>query len=516
VLLGLAANALALRAADTPKAGDGAKPADGGKAADDGNAGDNAKAAESSTPTKAAKAEGTNADHELIQQLLVQIEALQNRVAELEARDHGAATSEDAAATPATAHGAAPSGLSAPPTASSLGPTLGTTQPAAPLGVAPGAPTVPVAPAAAAPPPLPAAASTTEEAQEGGHNMSLPGGPKLNIRGFLDFNADLGTAANPLIYPLTVPPPTTIHNTFQFGEFDLFLSSRLSDTVSFLSEVVFGADASNFWGIDIERAQISYKPNPYFQISAGRMHTAIGYYNTTYHHGTWFQTATGRPYMYFYEDSGGILPVHIVGVEVQGLIPHTGSWNAHWIAEIGNGTSSAFIGQPIVAEPVQNFVSDTDHKAFNIAGYIKPEWLSGLQIGGNYYNDERVPAGNPHVNNIITGAYVVYATPVWEFFNECEVQQDHSVGSAITYKSPLCYTQFSHKFGKYRPYFRWQEVNVPVNDPLYGTVGRFEGPSFGTRFDLTEFAALKLQYNRIYTRNPLAKNGVDGQVSFTF
>jgi hypothetical protein len=343
--------------------------------------------------------------------------------------------------------------------------------------------------------------------------MSLPGGPKLIIRGFLDFNFDAGSVANPLIYPLTVPPPATVHDAFQFGEFDLFMSSKLSDRINFLSEVVFGADASNFWGIDIERAEITYKPSQYFQLSGGRMHTAIGYYNTAYHHGTWFQTATGRPYMYFYEDSGGILPVHIVGLEAAGLIPGLEKVNAHWIAEVGNGVSSSFIGQPIVSQPVQNFVSDTDHKAFNLAGYVK---LGDVQIGGNYYNTVRVPDGIPHVNNTITGAYVVYLTSTWEFFNELQVQRDHLFGSAITHNTPLGYTQLSRKFGKYRPYFRWQEVNVPVNDPLYGTVGRFDGPSFGLRMDFADYAALKVQYNRIYTRDPLAKNGLDSQVSFTF
>ena len=34
-------------------------------------------------------------------------------------------------------------------------------------------------------------------------------------------------------------PPTTVHNGFQFGEFDLFMSSNLSNAIHFLSEVVF-------------------------------------------------------------------------------------------------------------------------------------------------------------------------------------------------------------------------------------------------------------------------------------
>lgn len=451
--------ALPVRPASDPGGAEGDKPSDAGGRA---------------SPSKPAE----SSDHELIEQLLAQIEELNARVVELESRG---------ADKPAEGSVAA-SGAASPRALAFLAvPPLGGVSPASAAPETP-APTA-TASANASPPPEP----------QDGHDMSLAGGPSLNIRGFLDFNFDAGRVANPLIYPLTLPPPNTVHDAFQFGEFDLFLNSRLSSRINFLSEVVFGSDASNFWGIDIERAQITYKPSQYFQISGGRMHTAIGYYNTAYHHGAWFQIATGRPYMYYYEDAGGILPVHIVGLEATGLIPGSGKLNAHWIAEIGNGESSSFIGQPIVSQPVQNFASDTDHKAFNLAGYVK---FSSLQIGGNYYNTIRVPDGIPHVNNTITGAYVVFSNPAWEFFNELQVQRDHLFGSPVTYNTPLGYTQISHKFGKYRPYFRWQEVNVPANDPLYGTVGRYEGPSPGLRMDFADYAALKVQYNRIYTRNP--------------
>jgi len=377
-------------------------------------------------------------DHEMVEALKAQVAALESRVNELESRDHPAL----AAASPAAA----------------------SYQPAVAVSDTVGPATVAAAPAPAPDPQM-------------GNMMDMSAGPKLNFKGFLDFNFDAGSDANPLIYPLTVPLPTTVHNTFQFGEFDLFMSSKLSNSINFLSEAVFGSDASNFWGIDIERAQLSYKANDYFQFSIGRMHTAIGYYNTAYHHGTWFQTTTGRPFMYYYEDSGGILPVHLVGISATGLIPGSGKLNAHWTAELGNELSSAFIGQPIVAEPVQNFISDSNHKAFNVAGYIKPEWAEGLQIGANYYSGERVPEDAPHVKNTVTGLYAVYFARTWEFLSEFQDQRDRSIGSSTTFNTPLGYTQFSRKFGAYRPYFRWQEVNVPSGDPLYGSVGRYEGPS---------------------------------------
>jgi hypothetical protein len=461
-------NAVPLIGADTPK------PAEEG----------------SSRPKAAEK----SPDHELIQALLQKIEALEGRVAELESER------SDNAASPASSGTSVKDSEPTRPMTAAVEPGVSVT--AAKTGPMGGAP----APKPAQP--LPASPD------EGGHTMELPGGPDLKIRGFLDFNLGLGSAANALIYPLTTPP-STIHNSFQFGELDLFMSSRISSTLSFLGEVILGSDATNNWGLDVERAQINYKPSEFLQLSAGRMHTMIGFYNTAYHHGTWFQTTTGRPYMYYFEDSGGILPVHIVGLEASGLVPRSGKLNAHWGVQVGNGESSAFLSVSGI-NPVQNFLSDKNHKAFNISGFIKPDWARGLQIGANFYSDTRVPIGFARVNNSIPGLYLVYIKSPWEFLSEFELQRDHAFGSPVTYNTPLGYAQISHKFGEYRPYFRWQEVNVPTGDPLYSAAGRYEGPSFGVRMDFTSFAALKVQYNRIYTRNPLPLNGVDSQIAFTF
>ena len=68
--------------------------------------------------------------------------------------------------------------------------------------------------------------------------MQIPGGgPKLNIRGFFDFNFGAGSIANPLIFPIASNgcetcgnPQTPPHSAFQAGEFDLFITSKLSRT----------------------------------------------------------------------------------------------------------------------------------------------------------------------------------------------------------------------------------------------------------------------------------------------
>jgi hypothetical protein len=336
--------------------------------------------------------------------------------------------------------------------------------------------------------------------------MEVAGGPALKFRGFADLNLGVGDAANPLVFPLGAPA----HTSFQLGEFDLFMTSKLSDKISFVAEAVFGFDASNELGVDLERIQLTYKANPYFQISGGRYHTAIGYYNTAFHHGTWFQTATGRPFMYYYEDSGGILPVHNVGATATGLVPWAASTGLHWIAEVGNGRASSGANAP-----VQNFQSDRAYKSNNFAAYIKPEWLEGLQAGVNTYHDRLYPDGTTRVNQSISGLYAVYFVPDWEFLGEAVFLQNEIDATGQRFDSKLTYAQVSRKFGAVHPYVRVQYVTSPAGDPVNIFTGKYEGPSVGLRYDISSYVAAKAQYNRIYQDGPTA-NGLDFQVAFTF
>jgi hypothetical protein len=365
----------------------------------------------------------------------------------------------------------------------------------------------------------------TQDTAMGGHNMAIPGGPVLNIRGFFDFNFGVGSIANPLIYPIIDNgcgtcgnSPTPPHTAFQSGEFDLFMTSKLSDHLSFLGEVVLGPDATNEFGVDIERYQLTYRANPYFSASGGRFHTSIGYYNTAYHHGTWFSTAEGRPIMYLFEDSGGILPVHMVGLSFSGQVPHTEKFDLHWVAEIGNGLSS----NPFASESVQNLYSDRNYKATNLAAYIRPQFLPGLQIGGSWYHDGLNPsqAQNPlpiaELKQNIESAYVVYFSSAWEFMNEGVLLDNHVAGTTQSFRSPMAYTQVARAFGIYRPYFRYQYVRDNMNDPVNLLKGTYYGPSIGLRIDFATYAAFKLQFNHLYQSSQLAGNGLNAQIGFTF
>jgi hypothetical protein len=341
------------------------------------------------------------------------------------------------------------------------------------------------------------------------HMVQLPGGsPTVKIRGFFDFNFGLGTDSNPLIFPIQ----PSGRSTFQSGEFDLFLSSKLSRNLSFLGEIVIGSDTTNAWGLDIERVELTYRPSRYFEIAGGRYHTSIGYYNTAFHHGNWFSTAAGRPFMYYFEDSGGLLPVHQVGFSATGLVPGHAAENLglHWIAEVGNGRSS----DPL-SGPVQNFQSDKTSKALNFAGYVKPHWLPGLQAGGSFYEDRLYPGGL-RVNQHISSAYLVYNNSVWEFLAEGVLLANRVDRTRQEFNSRLSYVQLARKFGVYRPYVRYQYVRSPEGDPVNVYTGRYQGPSVGLRIDFTPYAALKLQYNRLNQGAAQPANGLLSQLAFTF
>ncbi len=310
----------------------------------------------------------------------------------------------------------------------------------------------------------------------------------LNIRGFGDFGLYGGNQKGQT-------------SSFSLGQTNLFITSNLSERVRFLSEMVFEVHQNNSFQAELERVLLEGSLSDYLKLSGGRYHTAIGYYNTAYHHATWFQTATERPYVFEYEDEGGILPIHMVGLQASGQIP-SGSLGLHYIVEAGNGRTS----DPI-AEPVQNYVDENGHKAFNVAMFARPDALPGLQTGLSVYRDVLSAPASPKVNETIADAYAVLMRPRFEWLNEALMIRHSLVGGRV-YETPAFYSQISERFGMYRPYVRYQYINASSQEPVFPQVGLRSGPSVGMRFDATESVALKLQYD--YTM--LRRQGViDGK-----
>lgn len=331
----------------------------------------------------------------------------------------------------------------------------------------------------------------------------------LNIRGFGDFGFYAGNQKG----------QTT---SFSLGQTNLFITSNLSERVRFLTEMVFEVHQNNAFQANLERVLLEASFSDYLKLSGGRYATSIGYYNTAFHRAAWFQTATERPYIFEYEDEGGILPSHMVGVQASGRIP-SGKLGLHYLAEVGNGRSS----NPL-AEPVQNYVDENGHKAFNVALFARPDPVPGLQTGFSVYRDVLSLPGSPKVTETITDVYAVLTRPRFEWLNEALIIR-HTLAGGHDYVTPAFYSQISEGFGQYRPYFRYQYVNASSQEPLFPQVGLRSGPSVGIRFDPSESVALKLQYDYTFLRRqgPIdgkscvqlsmcAPSAIAMQVDFTF
>ena len=331
----------------------------------------------------------------------------------------------------------------------------------------------------------------------------------LRIRGFGDIN----------LHGDNQKGDTT---SFTLGQLNLFVTSDISERFKVLSEIIFEGGPGNIYGVttgqrntfgvDVERFLVEYSHNDYFKLAAGRWHTAIGYYNTAYHHSTWFQTAADRPFLFAFEDRGGILPIHSVGASASGLIP-SGRLGLHYVAEVGNGRASR---SPLTEEPVQNVIDDQNHKAYNLAIFSRPEAVPGLQVGFSAYRDLLAPANSPRVDETILAAHAVFVRPSFEWLNEALVVRHTPLGSADTFNTPGFYTQVSKKFGSYRPYFRYQYVNAANAEPIFPDIKLRQGPSVGIRFDASESVAVKLQYDYTALRQQASVSGLALQIGFTF
>jgi len=269
--------------------------------------------------------------------------------------------------------------------------------------------------------------------------------------------------------------------SFSLGQLDLFVTSDLSEKLKFLSEIVFEAGENNAYGVDVERLLVTYSYNDYLNVGMGRFHSAIGFYNTAYHHSTWFQTTTGRPFLFEFEDRGGILPIHNVGVTVSGRIP-SGRLGLHYVAEVGNGRTS----RSPVDEAVQNVVDENNHKAVNFAIFARPEAIPGLQTGFSIYRDVLAPANLPRIGETIIAAHAIYSGLNFEWLNEAVLLRHAPQGAPRVFDTPGFYTRSPNDSALIAPTCATSMSTLPGNEPVFSDVGLRHGPSVGLRYDLGE------------------------------
>lgn len=304
-------------------------------------------------------------------------------------------------------------------------------------------------------------------------------------------------------------------NTFVLGQLDLFMTSELSDDVSVLAEVVFeGKEGREERVIDVERYQIKYSPLDAFNVAIGRMHTVLGYWNQTYHHGTWFQTTASRPEVYRFEDENGVLPIHEVGLRVFGAQSFPGL-RLHYDASVTNGRAADSSEVVTVQDP-------NAHKAVNLWLALSPKAIPGLQVGGVFHADRIPPdpsrAGRENaLGERIWGGFVAYQNAPVELLSEAfRIRHEDRVTGGL-FKTTGLYAQAAYALGRFKPYYRFDHVKGAAADPYYpDTLRDAHRHTLGLRFDPLSRLTLKLDLSHDRPDSGATFNAAALQMAVTF
>jgi len=298
---------------------------------------------------------------------------------------------------------------------------------------------------------------------------------------------------------------------FYTGDLDLFLTARISDKANVLSEIAIAEGDAQSYNIELERMLLNYNYNDHLRMSFGRYRTGIGYYNTAYHASSWFQTTADRPLIMEFSDSGGLLPTQAVGLSFTGSIP-SGELGLNYIAEYGSSDTirPQLTGQAVTDENNGNHI--------NFGLFVRPESLPGLEVGGSIYHDrisDFAKGPDVRLGQTIVNGHVVYIGHGIEFLSEGFLIRHAYEHSSTVYDTPAFYSQISKQFHRIRPFFRYQYINANAGGLLDDVDLRY-GPSFGVRYDFNDSIALKTQVDQTVRKGEPDLDGLHMQLVFKF
>ena len=297
---------------------------------------------------------------------------------------------------------------------------------------------------------------------------------------------------------------TTEKSNFQLGGVDFFLTNSLSKNTGYLVELVFESDEKGELRTDLERVFITYTVDPLFKISAGRFHTALGYWNETYHHGGYLHTSVNRPVLMHFEDDNGLLPIHTVGLELGGNAV-VGSGSLGYKIDVGNGRG-------IQIDPPQS-TKDAD-KSKSVSLLLFYEMTNGLRYGVSAYKD-RMPGGTvtsqaadpsdmnrvvetsttvDSADEFILGAHLVYNSSEIEFLSEYfNISHKYNNVAKTAVSINAMYAQLGVHFNLFTPYYRYEVNDTDKPDTYTSLNSKRVIHTAGLRYELGSTSALKLE-----------------------
>jgi hypothetical protein len=302
--------------------------------------------------------------------------------------------------------------------------------------------------------------------------------------------------------------------SFGLGEQDLFITSEITERLSFLGETVFkfSLDSPTDFDISVERIILKYNYAGNHSVLLGKHHTPVNYWNDTYHHGRVFFPTIDRPLLF----GLGIIPLHTTGVSLQGQ--NLGALRFGYDAMVGNGIGSGDV------------VDNNPFKSVTLAMHVKP--TDGLRLGVSLYHDNISKGGNAHnhgggtvpvaltrLNQDIVTASLFCTDSVFskkfELLVESSMVNSNSDSLGVQ-RAMATYAYAGLRLtDKFIPYVRIDDVRF-TNKEVYFMRNNTQSFIGGLRYELNYLAVLKLEYQHAKSHMYATSDRVTFQIAVGF
>jgi hypothetical protein len=286
--------------------------------------------------------------------------------------------------------------------------------------------------------------------------------------------------------------PRTTTNGLSIPTLDIFLRGSTGPW-SFLSEVLFDINEGNTIIVDLDRMQVSYEVADWLKISAGRIHSSLGYYNTAYPQGgAIYLVPMDRPALVDQHDDASILPTSTVGFNFQGRLPILQKRFTYDI-DITNGRG-------VQSDDLPNGGDANNSKALNLR--LRYE-IDDIIIGGNAMADWIPPRLDPAapqpdpLREQIFGAHMAYVEHPWHVLGEGYLIQH--IGPTRTQNTIAGIAEFGYTFGPVTPYVRYELARFPSETDVFWAAteqqerGSFDAVSAGIKIVPNGNFAIKIE-----------------------
>jgi hypothetical protein len=247
---------------------------------------------------------------------------------------------------------------------------------------------------------------------------------------------------------------------------------------------------------EVERAQIGWKLNQSATLWAGRFHTPLGFWNTEYHHGAYLQTSINRPKITDYEDEGGLLPLHGMGLLLQ-TTKRFGDALLNVDASVASGpTIDGASLEPVAFLRPQRF----GKTGVSAKVAWQPDATSPTQIGASFAKFDLPVAGAPAdlLSQLVVNGFVNWESGPWRILAEAYVTRHRANESGVLNHNTITstYIQGEYRFNdKWSGYGRLESNRAPSTDALISRNPGFarNNSVIGARVELPAHFALKVE-----------------------